>query len=123
MCACVCVCVYIYIYIYIERERERERDGLVTKSHHTLMTPWTVGPQAPLSMGFPREKYWSGLPFHSPGALPNPGIQPTSPRLAGRFFTAEPPGKPIPLSNSTTSLIIFNLCCCLYDPEYAYIHI
>ena len=46
-------------------------------------------------MGFPWEKYWSELPFPSPGDLPDPGIKPTSPALAGRFFTAESPGKPI----------------------------
>ena len=53
--------------------------------------------QAPLSMGFPRQEYWSGLPFSSPGNLPDPGIEPTSPALAGRFFTAEPPGEPFSL--------------------------
>ena len=56
--------------------------------------PWTVAPQAPLSLGFPRQEYWSGLPFSSPGDCPEPGIKPASPALAGRFFTAEPPGKP-----------------------------
>ena len=45
-------------------------------------------------MGFPRQECWSGLPFPSPGDLPNPGIKPTSPALAGRFFTTESPGKP-----------------------------
>ena len=50
-------------------------------------TPWTVARQAPLSMGFSRQEYWSGLPFPSPGDLPNPGIEPESPALAGRFFT------------------------------------
>ena len=45
-------------------------------------------------MGFPRQKYWSGLPFPSPGDLPDPGIKSTSPALAGRFLTTEPPGKP-----------------------------
>ena len=47
-----------------------------------------------MSMGFPRQEYWSGLPFPSPGDLPNPGIESGSPTLAGRFFTTEPPGKP-----------------------------
>ena len=47
-------------------------------------------PPGPLSMGFPRQEYWSGLPFSSPGDLPNPGIEPLSPVLAGRFLTAEP---------------------------------
>ena len=49
--------------------------------------PWTVAHQAPLSMGFPREEYLSGLPFPSPGDHPNPGIDPASPALAGGFFT------------------------------------
>ena len=56
--------------------------------------PWTVARQAPLSMGFSRQKYWNGLPCPPPGDLPDPEIEPTSPGLAGRFFTAEPPGKP-----------------------------
>ena len=55
--------------------------GLVTKSCSTLATPWTVAHQAPLSMGFSRQEYWSGLPFPSPGDLPNPGIKPRSPAL------------------------------------------
>ena len=53
------------------------------------MTPWTVAHQAPLSMGFSRQEYCSGLPFPSPGDLPNPGIEPRSlksPALAGRLF-------------------------------------
>ena len=58
------------------------------------MTPRTVACRAPLSTGFPRQKYWSGLPFPSPGDLPDPEIEPASPALAGRFFTTEPPGKP-----------------------------
>ena len=59
-------------------------------------TPWTVAHQAPLSMGFPRQEYWSGLPFPSPGDLPNPRIKPTSPVLAGKLFINEPPGKSPP---------------------------
>ena len=68
--------------------------GLVPKLCLSLETPWTLACQASLSMGFPRQEYWSGLPFPSPGYLPNPGIEPMSPALAGGFFTAEPPGKP-----------------------------
>ena len=45
--------------------------------------------------GISRQEYWSGLPFPSPGAVPNPGIEPASPALAGGFFTAEPSGKPV----------------------------
>ena len=54
---------------------------LVAKSCPTLATPWTVARQAPLSMGFPRQEYWSGLPFPSPGDLPDPAIEPGSPAL------------------------------------------
>ena len=55
--------------------------GLVTKSCLTLVTPWTVAHQAPLSMAFSRKEYWSGLPFPSPGDLPDPEIKPGSPAL------------------------------------------
>ena len=50
--------------------------------------------QAPLSLGFSKQEYWSGLPFPSPGYLSDPRIEPASPALAGRFFTTEPLGKP-----------------------------
>ena len=53
--------------------------------------------QAPPSMGFSRQEYWSGLPFPSPGDLPNPGIEPGSPTLEADALTSEPPGKPINL--------------------------
>ena len=58
----------------------------------SLATPWTVVHQAPLSMGFPRPEYWSGLQLPSPGDLPDPGIKPVSPALTGGFFNSEPPG-------------------------------
>ena len=64
-------------------------------------TPWTVARQAPLSMGFSRQEYWSGLPFPSPGDLPDPGIKPASPALVGRVFTTESQGKPDILMNNT----------------------
>ena len=57
-------------------------------------TPWTVACQAPLSMGFSRQGYWSGLPFPSPSDLPNPGIEPVSPALQADSLLSEPPGKP-----------------------------
>ena len=53
-------------------------------------TPWTVAHQAPLSLEFSRQEYWNGLTFPSPEDLPDPGIQPTSPVLAGVFFATEP---------------------------------
>ena len=58
-------------------------------------TPWTEAPQAPPSMGFSRQEYWSGLPFPLLGNLPDPGIEPSSPALASEFFTTEPLGKPL----------------------------
>ena len=63
---------------------------------NSFLTPWTVAHQAPLSMGFPRKEYWSGLPFPSPGDIPDPEIEPTSTALVGRFFTTEPIGKSSP---------------------------
>ena len=59
----------------------------------SFVTPWKVVCQVPLSMGFPRQEYWSGLPFPPPGNLPNLGIEPASPALAGGFFTTEQSGK------------------------------
>ena len=56
-------------------------------------TPSTVANQAPLSMEFSRQEYWRGLPFPTSADLPDPGIEPESPALAGRFLTTEPPGK------------------------------
>ena len=66
-------------------------------------TPGTRARQAPLTMGFSRQEYWSGLPFPSPGDLPNPGIEPMYPALAGGFFTTEPPGKPLFVSQALMS--------------------
>ena len=67
-------------------------------------TPWTVACQAPLSMGFSRQEYWSGLPFPSPGDLPDPGIEPGSPALQADALTSEPPGKPKVVKTESPSL-------------------
>ena len=75
--------VYIILYAY-------GGDGLVTECGPTLVTPWTVALQAPLSMGFPRQEYWSGLHFPSPGDLLNLGIEPVF-HIVGRCFTAVSP--------------------------------
>ena len=61
---------------------------------NSFETPWTAVCQGPLSMGRSRQEYWSGLSFPSPGDLSDPGTEPTSLELAGRFFTTEPPAKP-----------------------------
>ena len=63
--------------------------GLVAKSCPTLATSWIVALQAPLSMGFSRQEYWSGLPCPSPGDLPDPGIKPWSPALQAESLPTE----------------------------------
>ena len=68
---------------------------LVAKSCPTLATPWTVACQAPLSMGFSRQEYWSGVPLPSPGDLPDPGIKPGSPALQADSLPTELLGKPL----------------------------
>ena len=86
LCVCVCVCLCARVRAL---------------SHVQLFaTSWTVAYQAPLSMEFSSQEYWSRLPFPTPGDLPDPGIKPTShvsPALAGGFFTTLPPGKSIAL--------------------------
>ena len=68
------------------------------------MIPRTVVCQAPLSMGFSRQEYWNGVPFPPSENLPDSGIEPVSPALAGRFFTTKLPGKPTLLSAAAKSL-------------------
>ena len=82
-------------YNYLEHYKTDLKEVPVCMLSHVWLfaTPWTVAQQAPLSMGFSRQEYWSRLPFPSPGDLPDPGIKPASPALAGVFFTHEPPGK------------------------------
>ena len=63
--------------------------GVVAKSCQTLVTPWTVACQAPLSMGLSRQEYWSGLLFPSPGDLPDPGIKPRFPVLQADSLPTE----------------------------------
>ena len=71
-----------------------ERKKVKSLSHvRFFVTPWTVTCQAPLSMGFSRQEYWSGLPFPPPEDLPNPGIEPGSPALQADALPSEPPGK------------------------------
>ena len=80
---CVSGCMHVQLLSHVQ----------LYKSHGLY-----VAPRAPLSMGFPRQEYRSGLPFPTPGDLPHPGIEPVpmaSPALAGGFFTTKPPGKPV----------------------------
>ena len=87
----------------IETERQRlketelhaeisESESEVAQCARLFATPWTVAYQAPPSMGFSRQEYWSGLPFPSPGDLPHPGIKPGSPSLQADALPSEPPG-------------------------------
>ena len=96
---------YAFLFQLIFVGRLSIKDGDVNCVHAKLLqscltlTPWTVGCQAPLSMGFSRQEYWTGLLCPPPRDLPNPGIEPASlvsPALASRFFTTGtvPPGKP-----------------------------
>ena len=73
--------------------------GSVAKSCLTLVIPWTVACQASLSMKFSRQEYWSGLPFPSPGDLPNPGIKPWYRALQGDSLLTELLGKPKDVNN------------------------
>ena len=96
---------------YGVRASERELPMAVVRSFSLVwlfVATWTVAHQGPLSMGFSRQEYWSGLPFPFPGDLSDPGIKPTSPTLAGRFFTNELPGKtPTPLSQGYWPALCF----------------
>ena len=75
-----------------ETETETEKEGVVKVNSlnrvRLFATPWTVAHQAPPSMGFSRQEYWGGLPFPSPGDLPDPGIEPRSPALQADALTS-----------------------------------
>ena len=66
----------------------------VSLSCQTLCDPMDIAHQSPLSMGFSKQEYWSGLSFPSPGDLPDPGIEPRNPALQAISLLTEPPGKP-----------------------------
>ena len=84
---CLCFCFFCLIFTLFEVEFE-------VKSQ-LFATPWIVNRQAPLSMGFSRQEYWSGLPFSSPVDLPHPGIEPVSPEICVDSLPSEPPRKPL----------------------------
>ena len=73
-----------------------------------FVTPWIVARQAPLSMGFPRQEHWSGLPFPLPGDLPYPGTKPWCPAMQAASLPSEPPGKP--WASNPGSLVLKSLC-------------
>ena len=82
---------------------------------NSFVTPWTVTHQALLSMGFPRKKYWNGLPYPSSGDLLDLGTELTSPALTGRFFTTEPTGKLLEHCR-VFDISVVNWCC-YYQPQ------
>ena len=77
------------------RNQSNASKQAIAQSCQLFVIPWTVVYQAFLSMGFSRQEHWSGLPFPSPGDLPDPGIGPKSPALQADALPSEPPGKPI----------------------------
>ena len=85
----------IYILIFFLRLFPYGSGGLVNKSCLTLVIPWTIAHQAPLSMGIPRQEYWHGLPFPSPGDRPDPGVETRSPALQADSLLMEPARKPV----------------------------
>ena len=94
---------------------------LIAKSCPILLwPPWAVIHQVPWFMVFPRQEYWSELPFPTPGDLPNPGIKPASPALAGGFFTTAPPGKLLWLHNCTNRSLTH--CPGAKPSPYSHIH-
>ena len=85
----MCFFLPLFFHLLFTKGDNDGGDGLVAKSYPTLATPWTVACQAPLSMGFSQQEYWSGLPFPSPEDLPNPGIEPGSPALQAKSSPIE----------------------------------
>ena len=84
--------VLLYLNSANDAHFKYESESEVVQLCLTLCDPWTVVGQAPPSMGFSRQEYWSGLPFPSPEDLPDPGIKPRSPALQADSLPSEPPG-------------------------------
>ena len=84
-----------------------ESESEVAQWYPTLCDPWTVAYQAPPSMGFSTQEYWSGVPFPSPGDLPDPGIEPRSPAFQADILTSEPPGSGVGSINLVMLVFIF----------------
>ena len=105
---CVYVCVYIYIYASILVTTAPKHHCVCAQSFgcvRLFSTPGTIAHQTPLSMRLSRQEYWSGQPLPTPRDLPDPGIETVSSASAGRFFTAEPPGKPKTSVNSPKKIL------------------
>ena len=99
MCMCVCVCAHVCtcvcMCVHVGGAYNFWSCSFSCSVMSDSVTPWTVAHQGPLTTGFSRQEYWSGLPFPSPGDPPDPGIEPASPALAGGFFTTEHQGSPV----------------------------
>ena len=98
--------MFVYFNRNFSRQQESNNGNLKGKVKslsrvRLFAIPWTVAPQAPLSMDISRQEYWSGLPFPSPGDLPNPGIEPWSLKLQPDSLAFEPPG------NDSISFVLF----------------
>ena len=87
----------------------------------SFVTPWALVHEAPLSTGFSRQEYWSGLPFPSPGDLPGPGIEPASPALQVDSLPSKPPGKP--QERDIHVNIYTYMCVCIYIYKWCFIYI
>ena len=96
MCVCVCVCVCACVSRSVVSD---------------FATPWTVALQAPLSMGFSRQEYWSGLPFLPPRESDQPRDRTSLSCLAAGFFTTEPPGNPAEAQALLSTLVSENVEC------------
>ena len=104
---------YLIVTVWIWWIMIKQHPASVCAQSRLLVIPWTVAPQAPLSTGFSRQQYWSGLPWSSPRNLPHPGIKLKSPALQVDSSPPEPPGKS--LNQSSNFQIIcwfFGWCVC-----------
>ena len=90
----VCVLVHSAVFRFISKDTMKFCEVKWLSHVQLSATPWTVAYQAPLSMEFSRQEYWSGLPFPSLGDLPNPGNEPRSSTLQADALPSEPPGRP-----------------------------
>ena len=113
--------LYIYVYMYTHTHTHTHTSSVISDS---FATPWTVACQAPLSMEFSRQEYWRGLPFPTPGDLPDPrseAMSPMSHALTGGFFTTMSLGKPICMY--VCMCVCVCVCVCIYIYIYIYMNI
>ena len=96
-------CKILKLHIFLLPQK-KVKENKVAQCVQLFATPWTGAHQAPPSIEFSRQEYWSGLPFPSPGDLPDPGIEPRSPTLWADTLPSEPPGKPCCLNILTKKL-------------------